>query len=308
MRLIDELGEAGTVKVNLAGGEPLLYRRVDEVIAAIHARRMDCFVNTNGWFAERHIEALRKITRINVSLDGDCAAHDRARGEGSFGKAIGALELAKREGIPRQITTVVGSHNLDQLDFLVAVARRFDAQIVIVNMMPPRGLPRSRFALDDQAVRELFAEVIRRKQRGEPFVYSIRAMRHLLDWPLPLEKDLVFRGEPFPGDGIRCYGGRFFCNVDTNGDLYPCCPATGVVKPAPSILNESFREAFSKLRHHPCVACNVPQSVDMNLLFGLSPSVILNTLRCYGAGVEAVRPVPVPVPVREVAHEVGAAV
>ena len=281
LRLIDELAEAGTVKINLAGGEPLLYKRVDDVIAAIRDRGIDCYVNTNGCYVEEHIEALRRITRINISLDGDEPAHDEARGAESHAKAINALTVARREQIPRQITTVVGTHNLDQLDYLVGVARAHDAQIVIVNMMPPRDLPPSRFALDDESVRKLFAEVIERKRRGEPFIYSLQAMTHLTEWPYPLEKDLVFKDEGFSGNDITCHGGRFFCAVDTNGDLYPCCPAIGVVKPAPNILEQSFLDAFAKLRYHNCVACNVPQSVDMNLLFGLRPSVIANTLGCY---------------------------
>lgn len=281
MRLVDELADAGTVKINLAGGEPLLYKRVDEVIAKVRDRGVDCYVNTNGWYVEDHIEALRRITRINISLDGDRSSHDQARGEGSHARAVGALEIARREGIPRQITTVVGKHNLDQLDYLVGIAHEHDSQVVIVNMMPPRNLPPSKFALDDAAVRRLFGEVIRRKERGEPFIYSLRAMHHLVDWPFPLEKDVVFEGQEQPDDGIACQGGRFFCAVDTNGDLYPCCPTIGLVKPAPNIMDRSFAAAFASLRHHRCVSCNVPQSVDMNLLFGLSPSVVLNTMNVY---------------------------
>jgi MoaA/NifB/PqqE/SkfB family radical SAM enzyme len=280
MDLIDELAAAGTIKVNLAGGEPLAYKEVDAVIDKIVDRGMDCFLNTNGYFVNRHLDAIRRVTRLNVSIDGDRGSHDEARGEGSFDKAIAALELAQQEGIPRLLTAVIGAHNADQLNFLEELSRRYDAWVVVINLMQPRDLPKSRFAMGDAQARELFTEILERKQRGQRFVYSEDSIRILLDWPLDIEKDVVSQ-EEFPAQAIPCYAGRFFCAVDTNGELFPCCPSIGIVGPAPSICDQPFMDAFAELRNHSCYACNVPVSVDMNLLFGLKPSVVLNTLKAY---------------------------
>lgn len=283
LRLIDEMAEAGTVKVNLTGGEPLLHPAIDEIVERIRRRGIDCFLNTNGRLVERHLETVGRLSAMNVSLDGDRDAHEAARGRGSHEFAVNALRVAKERGVPRLLTAVIGRHNLDQLDYLVRMAREHEAGVVVLCLIKPRGTEGSAFAIPEEEGRRLFVEIAARKRRGEPFVYSPRAMRVLNEWPLHLSTDHVLaRDRHLVGKRpVRCSAGRYYCAVYADGTVSPCCISKGFFKDEPNVYETSFREALARIRHHGCYACNVPSVVDMNLLFALHPAAIRNALSVY---------------------------
>jgi len=283
LRLVEEMAAAGTVKVNLSGGEPLLHPAIDEIVAAIRGFGIDCFLNTNGKLIDRHLKTVEKLSCLNISLDGDKPAHEAARGKGSHEYAIKALRTAKEMAIPRLMTAVIGKHNLDQIDYLVSTARALDAGIVILCLIKPRGTEGSVYAIPEEEGRRLFIDIAQRKSRGEPFVYSAASMKVLQEWPLHLGTDHVLLRDKhlITGKTVPCYAGRYYCAVYADGTMSPCCISKGFVKNEPNVYDMSFQEAFARIREHGCFACNVPSVVDMNLLFSLHPVAIKNALSVY---------------------------
>jgi MoaA/NifB/PqqE/SkfB family radical SAM enzyme len=283
LKLVDEMAELGTVKINLTGGEPLLHPAIDELVTKIRGYGIDCFLNTNGRLIERHMKTIEKVSAMNVSLDGDEASHDAARGKGSQAYAVNALRIAKEKGIPRLMTAVIGKHNSDQLDYLVGLAREVQAGIVILYLIQPRGTGGSIYALPEEEGRKLFVDIAARKKRGEPFVYSAQAMKVVSNWPLHLAQDHVMKYEKslLKEKPVRCYAGTYYCAVYADGTVSPCCISKGFVQGEPNVYQMSFREALSKIKHHGCYACNVPSVADMNMMFALHPYVIMNALAVY---------------------------
>lgn len=283
LALIDEMAAAGTVKVNLTGGEPLLHPAIDDFVERIRSHGIDCFLNTNGRLVERHLETVGKLSCMNVSLDGDTAAHDAARGKGSQAYAVNALRIAKEKGIPRLMTAVIGKHNIDQLDYLVGLARSLQAGIVILYLIQPRGTAGSVFALPEEEGRKLFVEIARRKRAGEPFVYSPHAMKIVSEWPLHLSTDHVMKKDAglLKTKPVHCHAGTYYCAVFADGTVSPCCISKGFVANEPNVNTMSFADALARIKHHGCYACNVPSVVDMNMVFSLHPLAIGNALAIY---------------------------
>jgi radical SAM protein with 4Fe4S-binding SPASM domain len=79
----------------LFGGEPLLYPRIDRVLAAIRDAGSLVHIPTNGTLLSDHVEMLIDTAphRIWVSLDGPPDINDAQRGDGVFAKAIAGIEL-----------------------------------------------------------------------------------------------------------------------------------------------------------------------------------------------------------------------
>ena len=98
--LLAALARAGVIEVSFSGGEPLT--RADLPDLAKRARRLGMrpSVNTSGVLLARHIERVRAMTRIKVSLDGREATHDALRGTGVYRAACEGLQAAGRSWAP----------------------------------------------------------------------------------------------------------------------------------------------------------------------------------------------------------------
>jgi MoaA/NifB/PqqE/SkfB family radical SAM enzyme len=79
-----------------SGGEPLLYRGLDQVLAHVKRRGLIAALVTNGSLLARHAERLVEIgvDNVTVSLDGPEAVHDAIRGvPGTFARARVAVTV-----------------------------------------------------------------------------------------------------------------------------------------------------------------------------------------------------------------------
>ena len=68
--------------LSVSGGEPLMYRQLDELLEGGRAAGMACGLITNGMLLSRErVERLRgRLDYLAVSLDGTPDSHDRMRG------------------------------------------------------------------------------------------------------------------------------------------------------------------------------------------------------------------------------------
>lgn len=86
-----------------SGGEPLLYRGIDDLLAHIKSQGLIAALVTNGTLLEKHAEKLVEIgvDNVTISLDGPEDLHDNIRGvAGTFQRArrgIEALFAARKE-------------------------------------------------------------------------------------------------------------------------------------------------------------------------------------------------------------------
>jgi len=84
--------------IHFKGVEPLLYPEIEQLLAQT-SRLCTVWLTTNGWLAEKYIDAIaNSCHNVAISLDGRHEVHDRVRGRtGSFEKAFAAcLELRRR--------------------------------------------------------------------------------------------------------------------------------------------------------------------------------------------------------------------
>ena len=115
-RFTDEADAYGLCQFNLSGGEPLLLKDFDQVVAALQPDKFHLSMSTNGFFLDAEMaKRLKSIgwDKIRISLDHfDEAEHDRNRNRpGAYKKAVKALENAKNAGLSVVIQTVVSHQN-----------------------------------------------------------------------------------------------------------------------------------------------------------------------------------------------------
>lgn len=276
--IIDELSTMGCRRISFGGGEPLLRQDIEEIIKRVKEKKMECVINSNGYLVKDKINILQKIDVLCLSLDGDQACHDAFRGQGTFCKVIEAIECAARHGIPMHTNTVLHRDNLHSIEFILGLARKYNflAGFNLVIDYLSADTNSSEFKSSDLEIKEALRRLLRYKKEGGPVLFSGKAFEYTLIWPT-YRKEAFFDQAP-DFKHTRCFAGKFFCIVDTNGDVFPCPHLIGK-KTAINAAKEGFRKAFVNLDQHNCKACYQVYHNELNLLFSLDTSVIFNYIK-----------------------------
>jgi MoaA/NifB/PqqE/SkfB family radical SAM enzyme len=157
--LLTKCRTLGAEKLSLLGGEPLLYGlsgvnpRIGAVIRLAHDLGFQYIrLVTNGLLLGGALAApdMRLLDEISLSIDGDCAEiHDSLRGQGSFAKAISAMQLAIASGFTVHVTTCVHTGNCGAdaagrvlLDRHIQWAERIGVRVVNFHPLFKLGIPR----------------------------------------------------------------------------------------------------------------------------------------------------------------------
>jgi len=123
------LGRLGADRVHIVGVEPLLYARLDDLLAALRPGR-SLAVTTNGWLLAKWFDALRRfVADTTVSLDGLAETHDAIRGAaGSFARAMEGLVRLREAGARVRVSFAITPDNVADMRPLHA-------------MLEARGIP-----------------------------------------------------------------------------------------------------------------------------------------------------------------------
>jgi mycofactocin radical SAM maturase len=220
--ILDQLRDLQVFYINIGGGEPTIRRDFFELLEYSISQGIGVKFSTNGAFIDadraRQLAAMDYLD-IQISLDGiDAATNDAVRGEGSYAKAIRAMDnLAAANFGPFKISVVVTRHNVDQLDRFKALADSYGAQLRVTRLRP--------------------------SGRGADSWHDLHPtnaqQRQIYNWLMAhgdnvLTGDSFFHlnalGDPLPGLNM-CGAGRVVCLIDPIGDVYAC----------PFVIHDQFK-------------------------------------------------------------------
>ena len=98
---LDAVDECGAPVVAIPGGEPLIHKEIDQIVAGIVARKKFVSLCTNALLLEKKLHLFKPspYLTITVHLDGMKEQHDRAVSQdGVFEIAVRAIKAAKAAG------------------------------------------------------------------------------------------------------------------------------------------------------------------------------------------------------------------
>ena len=175
---LDAVDECGAPVVVLAGGEPLLHREIDTIVARLIARKKFVYLCTNALLLEKKIELFSPNTYFawTVHLDGDQEDHDRSVcQEGVYERAVAAIRLAKARGFRVNINATLFDRAEPE-----KVAQFFDmiTHIGIDGITVSPGYayeraPDQEHFLNRRRTKELFRDIFKRGGRRWSFNQSI---------------------------------------------------------------------------------------------------------------------------------------
>jgi MoaA/NifB/PqqE/SkfB family radical SAM enzyme len=187
LRVAQQLVDAGTMRVVLSGGEPLLYKHIFDIVRFLANSGVGVVLGTNGTYVTPKIlPDLRKCVRVEVSLDGhEPSLHNRIRpsraGRGNaFAEAIRAIEYCVGEGVEVRVLTAVNRHNQEYLEAIADQVIRLNVREWAVSHTLPAGraLPIfSNFSADPLTVAAA-VERVRSTYSRLAVAYSNRVQSH----------------------------------------------------------------------------------------------------------------------------------
>ncbi len=278
--LIDSCALLGTKRVTILGGEPLIRDDIGEIIDRIKKHKISCSLTTNGRLLEKRKYILSKIDQISISIDGDKRVNDAYRGEGSWDAAVKAIKIARLNNTPVQLMSTVTDLSDYRLEYVMDLAERYNC-FVDPSFLSP--------FFDNQG-----SAVVRREDPGENkckllldhflnnhnprMVVSPEVLKYIRNWPFSYGTFRVARNRiPDKFKTIKCWAGRFFASVESNGDLFPCCLPRPDYTPV-NVFKLGFREAWKIMPESNCVACCYAGFSMYNAIYSLKKNTLLHLL------------------------------
>jgi MoaA/NifB/PqqE/SkfB family radical SAM enzyme len=277
-RILAEFARLGTVRVKFLGGEPLLRPDLGELVAEVRRLGMRSALVTNGLLIPERIDLVRQVDEVVISLDGNLDAHDRQRGRGTWHRVMRGVEACAAEGLDFFLTAVVTRESAGDVDWLLDTARRFG---VMVNFQIPQfneemyGQEARAWMPPPDEIRALLAKIIAAKQAGAPVLFSARSYQHTLGW-VDFTQERVER----PGQLSPCTAGRYFLQMEPNGDIYPCVLHVGAFQPK-NAARDGVEAAWTHAQRHSCFDCYNTWLNENKAIFALRPSVLGNFWQNY---------------------------
>ena len=132
-KAIRDAAQLGAQTIVFSGGEPLVRNDICGLIFYAKAQGLDACLTSNGTLINDALAAeLAKVrvNVVNVSLEGPEQIHDSLRGQGSFKKALSALDTLHKCGVESTVAATVSRYNYGSLPFIIEAAHAHKATTV----------------------------------------------------------------------------------------------------------------------------------------------------------------------------------
>ena len=273
-RLIDQISEMGCQRLGLWGGEPLIRDDIADIINYAKKKRLFVTLDSNGYFLSQKMGALKGLEHLILGLDGPKEVHDLNREPGSFQKVMTAIKAAAGE-IPTWTITVLTKNNIDSIDFILDKAREYGFLTTFQLLHHNNKLARNQEALlpSPESCKRGIKKLIEEKKKGAPIASSFNYLYHILQWD-----DYKITTYTHQVNNLKCWAGLLYCNVDTDGSVYPCSLLVEKVKSL-NFLDVGFKKAFDSLTLDSCKACLASCFTEYNYLYSLDVGTIIEWLK-----------------------------
>jgi MoaA/NifB/PqqE/SkfB family radical SAM enzyme len=263
---IDELRAGGMGRASLIGGEPLLRKDAGEIIRHLRGRGVHAAMNTNGWYVPARIEDVALLDLVCVTLDGPEEVHDRQRHPGSYARALEAIELLRRRGVPVVTMTVLTPDGVAHAEHVLDVARALgfkaffqlehDAGCDVDAPIAPR--------LSDTRIASFADRLLALKAGGAPVGNSTAILR-------------AQRSGRYLGGCDTCHAGRYYGYVLSDGTVAPCLLTQWQV-PRGNGRDKGYVRAFSELAPPRGPGCACVPTHEVNRILDFDVGVLFDAL------------------------------
>jgi radical SAM protein with 4Fe4S-binding SPASM domain len=225
--LLDQVAnQSDETMVVLTGGEPLLRRDLEELVAHGNAGGLSMVVGTNGvMLTEKRVKSLKTAGTmgLGISLDSlDPDHHDEFRGcPGSWKKTLAGIESCRRHALPFQVHFSVTNDNADETSAMIQFARDVGARVLNVFFLVCTGRGESMSNITPECYERVLHELVTAQEQSSDLIIRARCAPHFKR--VAFQRDPaspLTRAEGYEGGG--CLAGIHYCRITPEGGVTAC--------------------------------------------------------------------------------------
>lgn len=222
-KIIDKLVENEIYKITITGGEPFTNEALMDMLREAKSNRLVVSLQTNGsLLTEKAINTLAKILTdedwVQISFDGfDENTYKQTRGSSGFKKIYENIVGLVSAGLNVKLNVVVTNKNYKFLDKIYEVGE--ELKVKKISFSPEFGCINENAEVFFPRDKQVFMEM---KKVIEKNIKNDNALPIDIDGlAVPCGcKEFVECG--FELGKLTCPAGKTSCEIDVNGDVYPC--------------------------------------------------------------------------------------
>jgi len=165
---LDAVDECGAPIVAIPGGEPLIHKEIDQIVAGIVAKKKFVSLCTNALLLEKKLHLFKPSPYLffSIHLDGLREHHDRAVcQQGVFDRAVSAIRAAKAAGFQVNANaTIFEGHAPEKIAAFLDFTTELGVNVSISPGYAYERAPDQDHFLNRRNTKELFRDVLRRGQ------------------------------------------------------------------------------------------------------------------------------------------------
>ncbi|MCP4387100.1 MAG: radical SAM protein [Gammaproteobacteria bacterium] len=224
--LLEQIASRGTdTMVVLTGGEPLLRRDLEEMVAHGSELGLSMVIGTNGVaLTDRRVKSLQAagVMGMGISLDSlDPVRHDEFRGyPGGWEKTLAGMEACRRNGLPFQVHFSVTEENADEIRAMIDFAATVGAHVLNVFFLICTGRGESMSDISPLRYERVLEELVD-AQTSTDLIVRARCAPHFKR--VAYQRDpasRLTRADGYEGGG--CLAGIHYCRVTPEGGITAC--------------------------------------------------------------------------------------
>lgn len=253
--LVQVANRSRDTMVVLTGGEPLLRRDLDDLVAQGSGLGLAMVVGTNGVLLdEARAVSLKRAGALGlgISLDSlDPTFHDAFRGcPGSWEKTMARMEACRGLGLPFQVHFSVTESNAGEIPSMIEFARSVGAHVLTVFFLVCTGRGESMSDTTPTTYERVLEQLVEAQERSDGLIVRARCAPHFkrVAYQRNPESPLT-RAQGYEGGG--CLAGTRYCRVTPEGGI-TACPyipdEEGNIRDAPFWSIWDASPSFSDLR------------------------------------------------------------
>ena len=225
--LLDEIDamDHGTMVV-LTGGEPLVRRDLEDIIAYGAKKELAMVLGTNGALLTR--ERVKKLQQAGLmgagisvdSLDPDF--HDRFRGQkGSWQQTMKGIENCRRAGVSFQLHFSMMDDNAHELHDMIEFARMSEARVLNIFFLVCTGRGESFSDISPLRYEQTLKEIIKAQERCNDLIIRPRCAPHYKR--IAYQKNPQSKLNRLSGrEGDGCIAGIHYARITYDGNVTAC--------------------------------------------------------------------------------------
>jgi len=219
LKICKELVDIGTDTIQLTGGEPLIYPRINEIIDYLSNNNITIAMTTSGFISKNKLEDLhpylKKIANTNgiiqLSLDGFKIHHNNLRGNPkSFKRAISFMDKVIEQKVQLQVATIVTEDSIDEIENFSKFLKSKGVKVHRIGFIFERGRAKKNYySTEIDYIKLLKHKINELKKSLEDTNYKIME----LDEAKEHQNYLFYK---------NCGAGSRFYRISPDFKLYPC--------------------------------------------------------------------------------------